>query len=334
MPGSTEFCVPPFLPHRFLRGGHLQTITSIRRDKSPELNASQHQVAVSDGDSIVLHRNQPEHWQPEDASILLVHGITGCHAAPYMIRLAHQFLTKNICVYRMDMRGCGVGTELTRNLTHAGRSDDIVAALDFMASESDGSLAAVGVSLGGNQLLRAVGRVGAELDVRPVWFDRLSKIAAVAPPIDLQRCSDNMERLVCRPYNQYFIRALLRRTPKFVRERHDYQQALAKGRPKTLFELDDRITGPLGGFEGARDYYALSSGCFVSQHNEVTTLVLAAKDDPIVPIGCFTDDPGRWSPSTRLVVTETGGHVGFVQRDRTSWMDRCLESWFKDLGRK
>ena len=320
--------IPTFSPHRFLRGGHLQTIASIRREFRPELSASVHRVPVSEGDSIVLHQNRPEGWRSSDPSMLLVHGISGCHAAPYMIRLAHLFLARGVEVYRMDMRGCGAGSEWTRNLTHAGRSDDIAAALERIASDSAGSLMAVGVSLGGNQLLRVAGRIGAGLDAVPTWFNRLARIAVVAPPVDLQRCSDNMQRLICRPYNHYFIRALLKRAPKLVRQRSDYQAAIAAGRPRTLFELDDRITGPLSGFDGARDYYAQSSACFVSRYNQVPTLVLAAQDDPIVPIDCFGADENRWPTSTRLVLANTGGHVGFVQRDRTSWMDQCLESWF------
>ena len=46
-----------------------------------------------------------------------------------------------------------------RNLPHAGRSDDVISALDLIAEKSrEGPMLAVGVSLGAGQLLRAVGR--------------------------------------------------------------------------------------------------------------------------------------------------------------------------------
>jgi hypothetical protein len=157
---------------------------------------------------------------------------------------------------------------------------------------------------------------------------RIDRIAAVSPPIDLQRCSDNLQRWVLRPYNYFFIRALLARVPERVRQREDYQLRVSGSRPKTLRELDDRITAPLSGFADAVEYYRESSANLVSRHNPVSTLVLAAADDPLVPVGCFTDDRSQWPDSTRLVITKTGGHVGFVDRQKRSWMDRLMQAWF------
>lgn len=320
-----SFHPPPFVPHRIIRGGHLQTIIAPRQPQI-HLSPQQHQVAVSDGDSIVLHEDQPKNAKPR-ASMLLIHGISGCHAAAYMIRLADQFLKFGIAVYRMDMRGCGAGATLTQNLTHAGRSDDVMAALQWIAERNQGELHAIGVSLGANQLLRAVGRVGAAMDSKPDWFDRLTKIAAVAPPLDLQACSDNMERLVLRPYNRYFIRSLLGRVPPQVAQRSDFQQNIAGRIPRTLKELDDRITAPLSGFQDAEEYYAESGASLVTFHNQIPTLVLAAADDPIVPVSCF-QNLKLWPVQTNLLVSPTGGHVGFIDHRRKSWMDEVMASWF------
>lgn len=325
----TEFQPPPFDPHFLIRGGHLQTIVSIRSSLGTDLKPKRHTVTVSDGDAIVLHEDRPAGWRSGDGSMLLIHGLSGCHAAPYMLRLADQLTRQGICVFRMDMRGCGAGHDIAANLTHAGRSEDILAALSAIAQQTkSGPITAAGVSLGANQLLRAVGRVGAGLDAKPEWFDRLVRIAAVAPPLDLQRCSDNMQRLLLRPYNYYFIRALLLRTPERVKQRTDYQRQVAAGRPKTLRELDDRFTAPLSGFADAVEYYSASSANQFTPHNPVPTLVLAAADDPIVPIGCFVDAKDQWSDSTQLVVAKTGGHVGFIDRQRGSWMDQLLSAWF------
>jgi predicted alpha/beta-fold hydrolase len=325
----TEFQPPPFVPHPVCRGGHLQTIASIGTTDFAELRPKRHIVPVSEGDAIVLHEDRPASWRPGRGAMLLVHGLSGCHAAPYMRRIAHQFLRDGICVFRMDMRGCGAASPLATNLTHAGRSDDLVRAIEAMAIHTQsGPLGAIGVSLGASQLLRAFGRIGAGLDATPSWLHRLDRIAAVAPPIDLQRCSDNLQRWVLRPYNYYFIRALLSRVPERVRNREDFQLRISGSRPKTLRELDDRITAPLSGFADAVDYYRQSSADRVTRHNPVSTLVLAAADDPLVPVGCFLDDRSQWPESTRLEITKTGGHVGFVDRQKRSWMDRLMQAWF------
>lgn len=323
------FQPPRFKPHRVIRGGHLQTIVSIRAEHATGLQPIRHVVNVSEGDAIMLHEDRPIGWRAEDPSILLLHGLSGCHSAPYMLRLARRFVGQGVRVYRIDMRGCGAAADLTNNLTHAGRSDDLVKALGFIAQQDGtGPLHVSAVSLGASQLLRAVGRIGAGIDPTPWWFDRLERIAAVAPPMDLQRCSDNMNRWVLRPYNYYFIKALLERAPTRVRQRDAFQKELLGPRPRTLRELDERFTAPMSGFQDARDYYAQTSCNRVSRHNPVKTLVLTAADDPIVPVGCFVDDPNVWSDTTELLITKTGGHAGFIDREKRSWMDVTLDQWF------
>lgn len=324
-----EFQPPPFEPHRWLRGGHLQTVVGVRTGTSIVLSPQQHVVEVSDGDAIVLHEDCPASWQPGDGSMLLVHGLAGCHEAPYMQRLASTFLELGLRVFRMDMRGVGAAGPLARNVTHAGRSDDVVAALGHVAScDREGPYFVTAISMGGNQTLRALGRIGAGLDPQPDWFSKLSRIAVVAPPIDLIRCSRNMNRWRLRFYNHYFIRSLLSRIPEKVAEREDFQRQRRLGRPRTMWELDDRITAPLSGFSGAQEYYEQSSAAEVTSHLSTPTLVLAAEDDPLVPIGCFVDNDSQWSSSARLVVAPTGGHVGFIDRDGQSWMDRVMTAWF------
>ena len=138
-----------------------------------------------------------------------------------------------------------------------------------------------------------------------------------------------MERWILRPYNYYFIRLLLQRVPAQVRRRSDFQRIMTGPRPKTMRQLDDRITAPLSGFENAADYYRQSAAIDVVKHIRVNTLVIAAGDDPVVPAGCFTDGQAAWSSSTQLIVSPQGGHVGFIDRQRQSWMDDVVGKWFE-----
>jgi len=312
-----------------IRGGHAQTLaTSLVRGSHP-LAATKIPVNVSEGDQIVLHRDQPGFWRPGDGSILLIHGISGCHAAPYMIRLARRFLSAGIRTYRMDLRGVGDAASRCQNVSHAGRSDDVLAGLAAIAREpGSGPLAAVGVSLGGAQLLRAVGMIGGDRMSRPAWYHRLNRIAAVCPPLNLHRCSANMQRLSRRPYNWYFIRNLLARVPEGVRRREEFIRGTAGRGPRTLFELDDRITAPLSGFRDAAHYYDIASSHHQVDAIDVETLIVAAEDDPIVPADCFTDPAIRFSPMTHVIISPGGGHVGFVDHRRRCWLDDVLARWF------
>lgn len=327
-----HFQPPPFRTHPLIRGGHLQTIVSTQTTRKVDLPTRPFQVSLPDGDAIVLHEDVPPTWTPGDASLLLIHGLCGCHAAAYMVRFADTFFKSGVRVFRLDMRGCGHGVDLSRQLTHAGRSEDVMAALGQIAERTQaGKIGAIGVSLGGNQLLRAVGRVGAGLEDRPDWFDRIDRVAAVCPPLDLVTCSNNMERWLLRPYNYYFIRMLLSRVPTQVRQRPDFQAAFAGPRPKTLMQLDNRITAPLSGFRDAADYYRQSSAVHVIGQNRVKTLVVAAKDDPVVPVRCFVDGNADWPETTKLLISPKGGHVGFIEPTRQSWLDNVLFEWFQPL---
>jgi len=324
-----RFQPPEYRPHRLLRGGHLQTIFALVEPGETCLNPQQHIVSVSDGDSIVLHDDAPRRWQPADGSILMIHGLAGCHQASYMVRLAHRWMDAGLRVFRIDMRGIGAGVHLSRNISHSGRSDDVIAALRFIARQTGpGPIMALGVSLGGHQLLRAVSRIGAGLDPTPNWFPRLRRIAAVAPPLNIPECSRNMQRISRRPYNRYFIRELLSRIPPLVQQREEFQRGIAGRRPRTLLELDDRVTAPLSGFADAADYYHQSTIHQIVSHNPVPTLVLVADDAPIVPVTTFTDHQVDWPELTHVHVTHTGGHVGFIDQTNNCWMDLALMHWF------
>ena len=331
----------PFMPHPIFRGGHLQTLAPDRSRISRTLRPETIFVDVSDGDQIALHLDEPDDQaddqsgdQPGDQpgrtdsqtpTVLLIHGLTGCHGAPYMIRFAGHFLSLGYRVCRMDMRGFGAAWALSRNLSHAGRSDDVIAALAKLAELTSGDLYAAGISLGGNQLLRAVGRIGSGVDAAPGWIGRLKAVAAVCPPIELARCAESMQRRRMWIYNRYFIRSLLQRAPKLVAERADYQAILQTARPRTLRELDEQFTAPLNGFSDAMHYYDQSSANRVVNHIDVPTLVIASKNDPIVPFDCFSNVE---SDNVELVSPQSGGHVGFIGPHGRSWLESTIGQFF------
>ncbi|MCM2373767.1 YheT family hydrolase [Aporhodopirellula aestuarii] len=345
-----EFEIPAFVPHRFLRGGHLQTLLGARPGDALrpfEASHRRHIIPLSDGDALAMHDDEPAGWTPRNGSVLMIHGICGCHAAPYMVRFQRRLGQLGIRTFRLDMRGCGDSAALCRSITHAGRSEDVLAAIEFIASvvnDSASPIGAVGVSLGGNQLLLTAGRVGNGVHAAPSGWDRVGPILAIAPPLDLQRCSDAMQSARLRFYNWYFIKHLLRRASPQLRSREDYQEMLRQPRPRTLRQFDRKITAPLAGFESETDYYGQSSAASVVGDIAVPTLIVTSSDDPLVPVESFspylagTDGVGRHDAKSRgvedggrpvrLHVSNGGGHHGFLKRDRTSWSDDLVSAFF------
>lgn len=328
-----------FRPHPLLRGGHLQTIaTTWVRPPHFALPTEQFIVPLPDGDALVLHDtpasphfhvNQQAVTGPERPNLLLVHGLCGSHQASYMLRLTLAFTARGVRCFRLDMRGCGAGSELASQVNHAGRSADIMMALEKVAHLApQGPIWIVGVSLGGNQLLKLLGEIGrGDLQPSPQLRDRIQGAVAVAPPIDLLRCSKNMERYLMRPYNRFFVRNLFRSIPNKVRTSPEFARLDLRKPPKTLWELDQRVTAPLSGFASARDYYQQASACTVLAHNPIPTLVLAAQNDPIVPVDCFRNLP--LPDNYTLETPRCGGHVAFFSRGPARfWMDHRITRWF------
>jgi predicted alpha/beta-fold hydrolase len=75
-------------------------------------------------------------------------------------------------------------------------------------------------------------------------------------------------------------------------------------------EFDERITAPFGGYASADDYYARASAGPWLASIDRPTLLVSAHDDPMIPSASI--ERCALSPSVRLELTATGGHVGFV----------------------
>ncbi|MEM9365113.1 MAG: alpha/beta fold hydrolase [Planctomycetota bacterium] len=322
--------LPPFRPHRLWRGGHLQTLVGVgAKDATHSLaQTCRHHVTVSEGDRLVLHEDCPPNWDAAHGSVLLLHGLCGCHAANYMLRFAVRLFEQGVRVFRLDMRGCGASESTCQTITHAGRSEDVVAAIEHIAAKivvEPSPIGIVGVSLGGNQILRAAGRIGAGFQMSSQGWSRVDRIVAFAPPIDLQSCSDAMERWSCRIYSHYFIRNLLRRARPELLNQIGMNPRLRRS-IKTLRLLDRHVTAPLAGYRDERAYYADASAVGTLEHIAVPTLIVAAQNDPLVPVKMFQ----QAEPSTcvRIHLMKEGGHHGFVQAGGHAWTDDVVAAAF------
>ena len=269
-------------------------------------------------------------WQPgprEDRpALLLVHGLGGSDGSAYVAstgRLAHA---RGWHVVRMNMRGSGAGEALCPLLYNAGLDGDLLAALSTVAAVVP-RVSVVGFSLGANLALLTLGRRRAELP------PGLVGAAAVCPPLDLSACADALEAPGNGLYQRYFMQQL----SEGYRRRHRLRPDLfAEGRElglRTVREYDDRITAPFGGYESAAQYYTRSSAGPWLASIDRPALVLAAADDPMIPVASVT--PWPLAPPVKREIAPTGGHVGFVGRSQApGWFwaaDRAV-GFLDELG--
>lgn len=318
-----SFPLPAFCPHPLVRGGHVQTLAAYFWAGKATYAATPHRVRLEDGDTVILHDDSPAEWKPGDRVALLMPGLAGCHMSGYLVRTAAKLNAKGVRTFRMDQRGWGAGTGLAKHPFHAGRSADVLAALEFLTELCPNSLlAVVGFSLSGNVTLKFLGELE---DRSPLPLDRA---AALTPPIDLAACADWMERPANRLYNRFLTGNLLQHLRENNRPFPSRNGQSTKP-PKTLRIFDDHYTAPAAGFESADEYYAECSSAPLLSKIGVPTLIIAAQDDPMIPIASFENV--AMSSDVRIHVSESGGHLGFIGRsgkdpDRR-WLDWRIVDW-------
>lgn len=101
---------------------------------------------------------------------------------------------------------------------------------------------------------------------------------------------------------------------------------------KTIWEFDDRFTARLFGFGTAANYYATQSAARYLDAIRIPTLVICAKDDPLVPFEIYDHPAFRSNPALVLMATEHGGHLGFISRRQPRfWLDTVALDWISGL---
>jgi predicted alpha/beta-fold hydrolase len=239
-------------------------------------------------------------------------------------RLAGLLLAHGLRTLRIDLRGAGHSLPLSRRCYHGGCSDDLRAALETIHGWNPASpLTLIGISLGGNIALKLAGEA-AEWPV-----PGLARVAALAPPLDLERCVDLLSLAKNRLYETFFVRELIGQARQRQRHFPDLPP-LSFPRRMTMRLFDELYTAPSGGFAGALDYYRRASSLPVLDRITVPALILTARDDPFIAIEPF--EGLQPMPHLRMEILAQGGHLGFLGWDGIGgfrWAERRLVEWVR-----
>ena len=79
-----------FRPLPLLTNPHVQTFVAARLTLPLEPPSTTQFVTLPDDDIIALEVSTPQHWQPDKQTVVLLHGLCGCHWSPYMQRSARK----------------------------------------------------------------------------------------------------------------------------------------------------------------------------------------------------------------------------------------------------
>ena len=202
-------------------------------------------------------------------------------------------------------RGCSGELNLAPRAYHSGDFEEIGWMLAQAKARHAGPLVAVGVSLGGNALLRWAQEAGDSAGATA------KAVAAISSPIDLaaggHAIGRGFNRLV---YTRMFLRSM---KPKALAKLAQHPGLFSREKllaARNLYEFDDVFTAPLHGFRDTDDYWARGSAKPQLPLIRIPALVLNARNDPFVPGPSL---PAAHEVGSRVTLwqPEHGGHVGF-----------------------
>lgn len=287
----------------WLPGGHLQTIYASLFIRGPSLTYRRERLELADGDFLDFD------WVDGIAGapvVVLFHGLEGSADSHYARDLMATVKARGWHGVVAHFRGCSGEDNRLPRAYFAGDSEDIETILRHVKSRhTDAPVYAVGVSLGGNALLKWLGEQGAGA------CGLVECAAGVSAPVDLTAAGNALDRgFNRRVYTARFLATLKKKALKKARQFPGTLDAKAISAATTFREFDTLVTARLHGFRDAEDYWFKVSSKPLLKSITVPTLVINAKNDPFLPASAL---PMAADISSAITIEqpETGGHVSF-----------------------
>lgn len=225
----------------------------------------------------------------------------------------------------MHFRGCSGELNRLPRAYHSGDSAEIDWVLRrLQIRHPERPRYAVGVSLGGNALLKWLGEQGMSAAIT------LRAAAAVSAPVDLHAAGDALERGFNMTYTKNFLWTMKRRSLDRLAAHPRLFDARKMLATRTLREFDNLVTAPLHGFRDVDDYYDRASSKPLLVKITIPTLLLNARNDPFLP-AVVLPVPSDMSAAITAEFPQTGGHVGFISGTfpgSLNWLPQRLLGFF------
>lgn len=295
-----NYVAPPWLP-----GGNLQTIWPAlysRRVFGPRPQYRRERWTTPDDDFIDVD------WLQAPAGntlLVMFHGLEGSSSSHYAEAFADFARARGFAFVVPHFRGCSGELNHGPRAYHSGDFEEIGWILARLRRQHQGAMLAVGISLGGNALLRWAEEMG-EQAARVV-----DAVASVSSPLDLAASGwaigRGFNRLV---YTRRFLNTMKPKALQKLAQHPGLFNAEALRAARDLYEFDNAFTAPLHGFKNTEDYWSRASAKQHLRQIRVPALVVNARNDPFVPAWSLPRqaDVGKhvtlWQPAH-------GGHVGF-----------------------
>ena len=311
----------------WLPGGNLQTIWPAlwsRARDAGEVRLRRERWTAPDGDFVDVDFGVDVAPGPETSLLVLFHGLEGSSASHYARSFAAEATRRGLAFAVPHFRGCSGELNLAPRAYHSGDHEEIGWILARMRAIAGRPVLAVGISLGGNALLRWAEEAGSTAAATA------RAVAAISSPLDLAAAGMAIGRGFNRlAYTRMFLATM---KPKALRKWQQHPGLFDRERllaARTLHDFDDVFTAPLHGFRGTADYWSRASAKPHLHRIRIPALVLNARNDPFVP-GASLPTQDQAGSHVTLWQPPHGGHAGFAQGrppGRIADLPRAVIGW-------
>ena len=297
----------------WLPGGHLQTILPslfARATTGEAPRFKRERWTTPDQDFIdVDFLVDPPGAGAEAATrplLVLFHGLEGSSKSGYAKAFACLARDNGWSYAVPHFRGCSGELNLAPRAYHSGDYEEVDWILQRMSERRGGPVMAVGISLGGNMLLRWAEEAGESA------AKTARAVAAVCSPIDMAAGGHAISQGFClHTYTRMFLGTMKPKALAKLRQHPGLFDERRMRAARTLYEFDNVFTAPLHGFRDTEDYWTKASAKPKLSDIRIPALVLNALNDPFVP-GESLPRQHEVGEHVTLWQPKHGGHVGFA----------------------
>lgn len=293
-----------FQPAWWCRGRHAQTLWGALCQPTPPVPLARERWETPDGDFVDVDRAEGTAGAP---ALIVLHGLEGSSRSKPVLGLMAAARRAGWEAVGINFRSCSGESNRLRRAYHGGDSAELKWVIDRVIAEDPArAMGCVGVSLGGNVLLKYLGEHGARVP------QQVRAAGAISTPFALGIAARYMERGMSRLYMRHLVSRLKQKTRAKLARYPDLVDPLHLRAVRTLAEFDHVVTGPLHGFPDGQTYWRSASSAGRLSAIRRPTLLINAEDDPFFPGEALPREAVARNDYLTAEFPRAGGHAGFI----------------------
>lgn len=316
-----------FQPAWWLQNPHAQTMWPTLMRPKVAIRLEKQRLEMPDHDFLDLMWDADNRRDESKPIVLLLHGLAGSINSPYSKGLMQAIGASGFRPLFMHFRGSSGEPNRLARFYHSGDTHDVAFVVHTLQQQHPGvPIAGVGISIGGNVILKWLGETGAS--------NPLAAAVTVSVPFELGTAATHMDTGLSKVYQWKILRQLCRCLWTKFQILPCPFELKALRQVKNFWDFDNLVTAPLHNFADANEYYQLSSCRQYLGEISKPTLIIHAQDDPFMPTKVIPT-AAEISPSTTLDISAKGGHVGFITGNKFGrpeyWLEQRIPEFLQQV---